>query len=550
MNEYAKKQLEDQTSGDIDTWIAALKLKYDDDTYYFDEEEARKFYRFVSKLEVDKGKKGQKIKLLRFQFEICTSIICVKRRSDNLRRFREAHVNIPRKNGKGFIISCITGYLYYCKNEFGSAVLITANTTKQASELFDTIKFMINHNSTLKQKVKIRDSRKIIEKPNMNSKLQVISSDASNADSYAGLFCILDEIHESKNGDLYDKLRTGMGIWDEPLLITLTTASSGNDEFNLEMELYNYSKSIERGETQDDSFFYAIYEADKNCDLLDETQWFKSNPALGTFRKYDDLRNLALKAKKLKTRERGFRRLYLNQHVSLAGESAINMDLWTACLADVNYDDLKGLPNWAGLDMSSVNDITAFVQVFYDEDIGKYIIYPHLFTPEDTIDDRRERDNVRYDIFVQENHLKTLRGTDINFQELSEYIDITNNSHPISEIGYDRWGAIGVSSALKEKYTVIMMGQGMATMAPAIKDFENLLINNKLIIANNKVMTWMARNTVFSKNGTTYDKAKSKNKIDGIIAMLMALSRAVANVNDKPVDLTFTEEEALEWFGG
>jgi phage terminase large subunit-like protein len=530
MNDYAKQQIANQTSGDIEAWIEELKAKYDDEKYYFDAEEARKFHRFISKLELDKGKKGQKIKLLKFQFEICASIICVKKRSNNLRRYREAHINIPRKNGKGFIIACIITYLYYCKNEFGSAILVAANTTKQASELFDTIKYMISSNKTLKKYVKIKDSRKIIEKPNMNSKLQVISSDASNADSYAGLYCILDEVHEAKNSQLYDKLRTGMGIWDEPLLITLTTASSGNDPHNLEMELYNYAKSIEKGETQNESFFYAIYEADKNCKLDDEEQWFRANPALGVFRKYEDLADLAKKAMKLKTREAAFRRFYLNQHVTLEDETAINMNLWRDCLADIKLEDLYGRSCWCGLDMSAVNDITAFVQVFYDDEQDKYIIYPHFFTPKNTIHERSERDNIRYDVHVSNKHITALDGDFINFEQLHSYIRELSGLFSIEEIGFDRWGAIGIISALEKDFTVITMGQGGKTMAPAIADFENLLMEKRLIIANNPVLTWMASNVVASDtNGMKYDKKKSKNKIDGIIAMLMGLSRAVAN---------------------
>ncbi|MCU6709411.1 terminase large subunit [Paenibacillus sp. J5C_2022] len=551
MNEYANQQIAIQTSGNIDKWIAELQAKYDDDKYYFDADEAHKFHNFVSKLELDKGKKGQKIKLLKFQFMICTSIICVKKRSDGFRRYREAHINIPRKNGKGFIIACIITYLYYCKNEFGSAILVTANTTKQAGELFDTIKYMISNNVTLKKYVKIKDSRKIIEKPNVNSKLQVISSDASNADSYAGLYCILDEIHESKNGALYDKLRTGMGIWDEPLLLTLTTASSGNDPTNLEMELYTYAKEIEAGRTHNESFFYAIYEADKGCKLDDEEQWFKANPALGVFRKYEDVKDLAQKAIKLKTREAAFRRLYLNQHVALEGETAINMNLWRNCIADIRLEELIGLPSWCGLDMSAVNDVTAFVQVFYDDSCDKYIIYPHLFTPKNTLHERSERDNIRYDVFVDKGYMTVLDGDFINFEQLFSYINELNGQHIIEEIGFDRWGAIGIISALEKDYTVVTMGQGGKTMAPAISDFENLLMENRLIISNNPVLSWMAGNVVATdSNGVKYDKKKSRNKIDGIIAMLMGLSRAIANTtaaDNTPQPLT---EEYLKEFWG
>lgn len=557
MEQYALKQIEEQTSGKIDVWIEELKEKYDNEKYYYDEEESRKFDSFISKLQLDKGKKGAKIKLLKFQFNICTSIICVKKHSDNLRRFRECHINIPRKNGKSFIIAIIVTYLYYCKNEYGSETIISANTSQQASLLFNTIQHMIKHNNTLKRYVKITDSRKYMYKKNMNAYLRVISSDASNADSYASFISVLDEVHEAKNGNLYDKLRTGMGIWDEPILLTITTASSGQDPNNLEMELYTYAKDIQKGEVDDESFFYAIFEAEKDCDILDEKQWFKSNPALGTFRKYDDLKAFANKATRLKTRETAFRRLYLNQHVALEGANAININLWNDCVKEITLSELKGMTYWGGLDMSLTQDITAFVQVFYDDDRDKYIVYPHLFTPKDTILERTERDNVRYDVYVKNKELIALQGKSIKIQQLYDYINNLNEQYDFnaSEIVYDRWGAKDIRAKLEERYTIAEFGQGYKSMSPAIHDFENLLLDNRLIIAKNDFLKWMAMNVVAVEDdagNVKYSKKKSKEKIDGIIAMLMALSRAIFNVNevDDEVDVSeFADSEFLKKLG-
>lgn len=541
---------------EVKKWINELKQKYDNEKYYYDNNEAIKFYKFISKLELDKGKKGQKIKLLKFQFNICTSIICVKRKSDNLRRFREAHINIPRKNGKSFLIACIVTYLYFCNIEYGSETIITANSSQQASLLFDTIKHMVQKNKTLDKYVSITDSRKRMYRKSTNAYLRVLSSDASNADSYAGFLCVLDEIHEAPNRKLYDKLKTGMGIWKEPLMITITTASSGQDKTNLEYELYTYSKEIESGNIIDDSFFYAIYEADKGCNIMDEEQWYKSNPALGHFRSYEELKSLAIRSTKIKTQESAFRRLYLNQHVALDGETAINMNLWKNCIQDLKLEELYGKPCWCGLDMSATQDITAFVQVFYDDDSKKYIVYPHFFTPKNTIYDRSARDNVRYDMYVNQGYITALDGNYIKFEQLNGYLKELSGHFEIQEIGFDRWGAIGIISALEEDFTVIQMGQGTKTMSPAINDFENLLIDGRLIIANNPVLTWMAGNVVAVEDSTgnvKYDKRKSKNKIDGIIAMLMALSRAIANINenDKKVDLSkyISEEYLTQLYG-
>lgn len=556
MHENLKKIINGQIDWDLNKTIDELKIKYDNEKFYYDDEEAIQFYKFIGKLELDKGKKGQKVKLIKFQFEVCTSIICVKRREDNLRRFREAHVNIPRKNSKSFIIACIVTYLYYCGNEFGSETIITANSSQQASLLFNTIHHMVKKNKTLKKYVKIVDSRKYMYKANMNAYLRVIASDAKNADSYAGYICVLDEIHEAKNRNLYDKLRTGMGIWEQPLMFTITTASGGDNPHNLEFELYNYAKDIESGEFEDETFYYSIYEADKDCDLLDEEQWFKANPALGTFRSYEELKSLALRATRLKTQEAAFRRLYLNQHVALDGEGAINMDLWDACVQDVKLEDLRCLPSWDGLDMGSTQDITAKIKVFYDEDSEKYIVYPFLFTPKNTLQERIEKDNVRYDVYIEKGDLIALEGNSIDFEKMYEYLENINKEYEIKtqEIAFDRWGAIGIRSKIEKDYTVMPFGQGYSSMSPAISDFENLLLDGRIIIANNSFFRWMAQNVVAVMDdacNVKYSKKKSKNKIDGIIAMLMGLSRAVFNNTKETFNINnYSTEETLDKLWG
>ena len=555
MHSKLKELIDKQLIWDLDLTIHELKQKYDNDKYYYDEQEAKNFYTFTSKLELDKGKKGEKIKLIKFQFEVCTSIICVKRKHDNLRRFREAHINIPRKNSKSFLIALIVTYLYYCKNEFGSETIITANSRDQATLLFNTIHHMIKTNKTLNKFVKITESRKHIFKTNMNAYLRVLSSDASNADSYAGYICVIDEIHEAKNRHLYDKLKTGAGIWKEPLMLTITTASSGDDPENLEYELYSYSKDLMKGEFEDDSFFYAIYEATDKCDLMDEFEWFKANPALGTFRSYEELKNLAIRATRLKTQEAAFRRLYLNQHVALDGEGAINMDLFKKAQHVVDLDDLYGMPSWDGMDMGSTQDITAYVQTFYDADNDKYIVYPHLFTPKDTIEERSERDNIRYDVLVQNGDLIALEGRSINYMYMDDYLEVTKTKYNIitEEIGFDRWGSIGIRNKLEEKYDVMPFGQGYSSMSPAVRTFEDLLLDGRLIIAKNELFERMAKNVVAvmdDAGNIKYSKKKSKYKIDGIIAMLMSISRAVFNNDGDQFSTQKSAENFLNKLGG
>ncbi|MBI6052343.1 terminase large subunit [Clostridium perfringens] len=532
IKEHLNKKILIQKEYILDKVINQQKEKYDNEKYFFDENEARKIFKFLSKLTLDKGKKGSKVKLLRFQFEILTSILCVKNRETGFRRFKEAHLNIGRKNGKGSLVAWIIIYLYFTQDTYGAEYIIVANDIKQATNLFNTIKLTINNNKTLRKYVKITDSKKEMYRKATNSTLRVLSNEGGNLDSYASYIVVLDEVHEYKNDEAYSKLITGMGLWDDPIMFTTTTASSGEDEANLEYQMYSYSKQIENGEVDDESFYYAIYEAEKDCDIFDIDEWSNANPALGCFKKIDDFIKLAKKALAMKTFAAKFRRLYLNQHIATDNiKNAINMDLWRKCTKKIKLEELKEYKIcWCGLDLSSVKDITAFVMVFYDEDREKYIVYPHLFTPKDTIMEREDEDKNPYSEWVSNGDLIALEGKYINFELMMDYIYNLNNDFDFEKLGFDRWGSPTILNRLEGAWDIVPLGQGFQTMTPFINDFEALLIDERLIIAENEVFEFMAKNVIAVYDdamNVKYSKKKSKFKIDGIIGMIMGLGLAV-----------------------
>lgn len=546
-----QQNVEMQQNYNLDELINELKNKWDTDKYFYDEDEARKFYKFVSKLQLDKGKKGQTIKLLKFQFITLTEILCVKNKQTKFRKHKECLLDIARKNSKGTITALIIIYLYFTNPTFGAEYIIVANDKKQAGNLFNSINLMIKTNKTLRKYVKITESTKQMYRKSTNSYLRVLANDGTNLDSYATYIMVCDEAHEYRNSDAYTKLRTGMGLWDDPICLITTTASSGQDPNNLEFEFYNYAKDIENGKFKDEKFYHNIFEAKKNCDLLDVKEWINSNPALGNFRHIDDLEDFLIKATRIKSFEAKARRLYLNQHVALDGENAINMVDWRDCLQDIKLENLKGMKCWCGLDMAYIKDIIAYVQCFYDEDNDKFIIYPHLFTPKATLLERSERDNVRYDLYAKKKELLLLNGYYVDNEELFNYIDDINEKYKFDtqEIAFDRWGSGDIRSRLEKKYTVFPFGQGYKDMSPTIRDFEIMMLDKRLIIANNSLLTWMASNVVATEDpagNVKYDKSKCKNKIDGVIAMLMALARAVYN-NNTPKYNAISALENMDW---
>lgn len=532
---------------ELEPFLFQMQQRWNDDKYYYDAEEARKIFKYISLLKNDKGT-SRKFTVLKFQFEIISEILCVKHIKTKLRRFREAHINIARKNSKSFLIGIILSYLFFCQPKiFGALFIITGNTTKQASELYNTFKTFVNSNRALKKRCKILDSTKTIIRKDKENKLIVLSNDGGGADSYAVYSCALDEIHEYSSDEIYGKLKTGQGIWDEPLTFTITTASSGEDETNLEMQLYTMAKAMDNPDTpeedKDETFYHKIYEADKDCEIEDYEQWFKANPALGDFRKVDDIVNFAKRVRLMPLQSNMFRRMFLNQHVATDHiKNAINMDLWDKCIKKVNLNELKGLSCWDGWDLSSKNDITGFVQIFYLEDIDKFVIYPHLFTPKGTLLEREAEDHNPYSTWVKDGHLIALEGNYVKFDDMLDYVMDLDSEFKFEQIGFDRWGSATILNRLEEKWNIVPLGQGSKTMTQVINDFENLLIDERLIIADNPVFRFMAKNCigVYDDNmNVKYSKKKSKFKIDGIIAMLMGLLLAIeANEIDHydPVD--------------
>lgn len=537
---------------DLEPFLLKMAKRWNNDKYYYDDKEARKIYKYISFLKNDKGT-SRKFKVLEFQFEIISEILCVKHRSNNLRRFREAHINIARKNSKSFLIGIILSYLFFCQPKiFGALFIITGNTTKQATELYNTFKAFVESNKALSRRCKILDSTKTIIRRDNKNKLIVLSNDGGGADSYSVYASALDEIHEYSSDEVYGKLKTGTGQWDEPLTFTITTASSGEDEANLEMQLYTMAKQLQEGKgvDTDETFYYKIYEAAKDCEIDDYIQWFNANPALGDFRKPDDIVNFANRCKLMPLQENMFRRMFLNQHIATDHiKNAINMELWNKCVQDIKLEDYKGLKSWCGLDLSSQHDITGFVQTFYRETDCKYIVFPHLFTAKDTIMEREEKDKNPYSTWIKNGELIPTEGRYIKFNLVLEHITNLHNNHPIEKLGYDRYGTPTIMNVLEDEFNVIPLGQGTVTMTQAIDQFENLLIDGDIIIAKNSLFDFMARNCVATYNeqmDVKYSKKKSKFKIDGVVAMLMSLLLAVEDNGVKHYN-PLTALENMNW---
>lgn len=509
--------------------------------YYFDQEEADNFKVFIEKLNLPKGKKGQKIKLLEYQLKIATDIIATKRKSDGLRRYREIFITIARKNAKSFIAAIIILYLFFTDNEMGQENIVAANSREQADNIYNMIEYMIRTNKTLMKHCTIVNSRRRILRKATDSFIQIVSSDTSKLDGFNPYIAAVDETHEDKTGgENYTKLQTGQGARDEPIIMSITTASNGLNEHNLEYQKYQYALKVQSGEVQDDSFYAAIYRADDDCDIEDEEQWTKANPGIdllpGGFRKSDELRRLSMQATVMPALIPGFRRYYLNQHVVLDAERAINMSYWNN--KENKFDDLsilKGKSCYAGLDLSINKDFTALVLVFPIDDY--YYVLPFLFKPADTLVDDGKIDKFPYDTYAKQGHMIATKGDFVNFRYVRQIIGELAKEYDIKEIVFDKFSSGGIASDLQnDGFTMVDHIQGFG-FSPTIADFYDLLYDDSLKHNNNPVFNWMAENTVAEENSNGKIKFdKRKGKIDGIVAMLMGLTRAIANNKKQEYD--------------
>ena len=268
----------------------------------------------------------------------------------------------------------------------------------------------------------------------------------------------------------------------------------------------------------------------------DPKVWKKANPSLGITVSIDKVQAACDSAKQNPGEENAFRQLRLNQWVKQAVRW-MPMDKWDACNFHVNEDDLEGRVCYGGLDLSSTTDITAFVLVFppMDED-DKFAILPYFWIPEDTLELRVRRDHVPYDIWERQGFLQTTEGNVVHYGYIEKFIEQLGERFNIREIAFDRWGAVQMVQNLEGmEFTVVPFGQGFKDMSPPTKELMKLTLEQKLAHGGHPVLRWMMDNIFIRTDpagNIKADKEKSTEKIDGAIATIMGLDRAIRCGND------------------
>lgn len=509
------------------------------DGIYYDRTAANDAGDFIENLKHTSGEwAGSNLILEDWQAFIVAMIFGWKR-EDGTRRFRYAYNEVARKNGKTTLAAAIGLKTFVADGEPGAQVYTLATKYDQAKISHEEAKRMVK-TSELAEYVTVMRNNLSIEAT--NSKFEPLGSDSKTQDGLSTHGAIIDELHAWPTRNLYDVIVTSISARRQPLITMITTA--GYDKHSLCWEMHEYTEKVLEGIIKDDTHFGIIYTIDEVDKWDDERNWIKANPNLGISTKLDDLQSKAGKAKQIPSSMNSFKRLHLN--IWTEAESRwISSEAWNACNTEkIDESSLAGRLCCSGLDLSSVGDLTALVHVFPPEDdAGIYTVLCRFWIPKDNIQRRVEKDRVPYDVWVRDGYIEPTPGATIDYTYILHRLGEDMNKYHIKDLSFDRYGAIKVIQDLqdmgfekedaKRAYQhrrLIDFGQGFVSMSPAAKELEKLILSKKINHGNNPVLTWMASNVVIKADpagNIKPDKEKSTERIDGVVALVMAVDRAV-----------------------
>ena len=507
-------------------------------TSHYDKAKADRVVKFIEILRHTKGKwAGKRFWLLPWQEQIIRDLFGIVKKDGN-RQFRTAYIEIGKKNGKSELAAAVALYLLYGDNEPSAEVYGAAADRQQASIVFDVAHQMVNMTPALYRRSKIMAASKRIVNYSNAGFYQVLSAEVGTKHGLNVSGLVFDEVHAQPTRKLYDVLTQGSGdAREQPLFFLITTA--GTDKNSICYELHQKAKDILSGQRVDHTFYPVVYGLEEGEDWHDEKNWYKANPSLGQTIDIERVREHYQEALENPAEEAVFKQLRLNMWVS-STTAFIPEQVFDKGNQPIDVEALKGRECYGGLDLSSTGDITALVLMFPPRtEEEKYICLPFFWVPEDTIPIRVRRASVPYDVWEKQGYLKATEGNVIDYNYIEKFILDLYKIYNIREIAVDRWNATQLIINLTDDgMTMVPFGQGFKDMSPPTKEFYKLMMEGKIIHGGNPVLKWMALNVVVdhdAANNVKPTKARSPEKIDGIVAAIMALDRCVRHEHEESV---------------
>nr|DAL26730.1 MAG TPA_asm: Terminase large subunit [Caudoviricetes sp.] len=499
-------------------------------TSHYDKKKADRAVTFIENLCHTKGKwAGTPFWLLPWQEQLIRDIFGIVKPDGN-RQFRTAFVEICKKVGKSELAAAVALYLLYADNEPSAEVYGAAADRQQASIVFDVAKQMVEMSPALMKRSKLMGATKRIVNYSNAGYYQVLSAEVGGKHGFSVSGLVFDEIYTQPNRQLYDVLTKGSSdARQNPLHFIITTA--GNDRHSIAFELHTKAVDILEGRRVDPTFYPVVYGLKDDEDWEDEANWYKVNPSLGYTVDIERLRDAYREAKQNPADEITFKWLRCNMWVS-STVAWIPDAIYMRGNEPIDMDALAGRDCYAGLDLSSTGDITALVLIFPPRDEEeKYVLLPYFWIPEETIPRRVKANSVPYDIWEKQGYIMSTEGNVIHYDFIEKFIMDLSEKYHILEIAVDRWNATQMIQNLEgEGFTIVPFGQGFSSMSAPTKEFYRLLMEGRIIHGGNPVLRWMAGNVVIDTDpagNIKVTKAKSKEKIDGIVAAIMALDRCI-----------------------
>lgn len=494
---------------------------------------ADRVIRFIETyIKVPEGKHvGKPLQLMDFQKRFIREVY------SNPRKTRRAYLSIGRKNGKSALIAAIClAHIVGPEAKQNSQIISGALSQKQAALIFKLMQKMIGLDETLRSKsvTRIIPSQKQIVGVKMNVEYQAISAEAGTAHGLSPVVAILDETGQIKgpHDDFIEAIETSQGAYDDPLLIAISTqAATDNDLF---------SRWLDDAKTSEDPHIVShVYSAPEDCDLLDREAWKAANPALGEFRSLADVEALAETADRMPSKESSFRWLYLNQRIE-ATSPFVSRKVWQECGAPVAPLE-EGAVVFGGLDLSEVSDLTALVLVSpVIGDVTRWDAHPTFWLPGQGLREKAKADRVPYDQWHKQGFLEAPAGPTVDYEFVAARLWQINQRYDVRKIAFDRYNfrhlkpwlsKAGFSENQLEGDSAIFepFGQGYASMSPALRDLESVILNRNLAHAGHPVLEMCAQNAVVIMDpagNRKLVKSKSRGRIDGMVALAMAMSVA------------------------
>ena len=498
------------------------------DGCYFDLPAAERVRQFFKRFIVHSTGKwaGQAFDLLDWQWENVIAPLFGWKQSSGLRRFSRAYLSTPKKNGKSTLLAAISIYLLIGDGEKGSEVYSAAVDKDQAGIIYREAAKMVRASEALMSVLTVRDSTKTLLGPG-GSFYRPLAAGPESKDGINAHGILFDELHCQKSRELWDFLRYSGASREQSLHISITTA--GGDLETICGEQYRYAKMVLSGETIDTSFYAYIAEAGIKEDWASEETWKRANPSYGITIPAEKFRNDFNEAKESPAKENSFRRFRLNQWVQTA-DAWLSMDRWDAGDRGViDLEALKGRRCFAGLDLSATDDTTALVLAFPD-DAGEIItLLPFFWLPEENIERLERKHKVPYRAWAKQGLFSLTPGNVVDYKVIRTKLrDELAKLYDIAELAIDRkfQGQALETELAEDGFNVTPAGQGWVSQDLPAKELEKLLMSDRVIHGGHPVLRWHASNVVvdIDKAGNySINKKRSRSKIDGIAATLMAL---------------------------